>query len=242
MPVVKNSSEFSVIKGSVDMLDGIATLKPVTSAGKTVAYYVTGKYNIITGYTNVIILGRMGAEIVAVLGPLGQLSASKLTAFIPKFGTQTLNILNALTSDPANEQVSRIPTLTDTKTTYKDFKVLFIGNIMSPASVKTFKWLSECDTSAIDAGTLKEQVKAGVGAVKQIGKNNVQDVKKTVEAVKSSAKSTASDIKNQVQKTKESIEELKNMKNMFKRPSNNSGSQSSAETPSDAVTSTPSAE
>ncbi len=242
MPVVKNSSEFSVIKGSVDMLDGIATLKPVTSSGKTVAYYVTGKYNIITGYTNVIILGRMGAEIVAVLGPLGQLSASKLTAFIPKFGTQTLNILNALTSDPANEQVSRIPTLTDTKTTYKDFKVLFIGNIMSPASIKTFKWLSECDTSAIDAGTLKEQVKAGVGAVKQIGKNNVQDVKKTVEAVKSSVKSTASDIKNQVQKTKESIEELKNLKNMFKRPSNNSGSQSSAETPSDAVTSTPSAE
>ena len=218
MPVVKNSSEFTLIDGALDMSDGIATLKPVKSTGKTVAYYVTGKYNLLTGYTNVIILGRMGAEIVAVLGPLGQLSASKLTSYLPKFGTQTLNILNALTSDPANEKVSLIPKLTNTTTGYKDFKVLFIGNIMSPASVKTFKWLSICDTSTVEAGTIKEQVKAGVNAVKQTGKNNIQDVKKTVEATKTSAQNTANEIKNQVQKTKESIQELKNLKNMFKLP------------------------
>ena len=83
MPVVQSSSNFSKISGKVTMADGIATLVPVKSQGKSLSYFLTGKYNVINGYTNVIILGRMGADLVAVMGPLGQLSVSKLASFLP---------------------------------------------------------------------------------------------------------------------------------------------------------------
>ena len=216
MPVVQSSSKFSEITGKVNLKNGIATLAPVKSSGSSVAYFVTGQYNIINGYTNVIVLGRMGADIVAVLGPLGQLSVSKIASYLPSFGAKTLTMLSSLTSDPSTEKVSEIPALTTNSTNSKDFKVVFVGNITNAASVKSFKWLSECDTTELQNASLKGQMQTSVNTIKQSGIDTINDAKKTVEDTKNSVKTTAEDIKNQVQKTKESIEELKNLKNMFK--------------------------
>jgi len=218
MPVVQNSSEFKNIDGSLSLNNGVANLKSVKSSGPSMAYYVKGKYNLISGYTNVVILGRLGSDLVVALGPLGQLSASKLTSYIPKFGAQTAAVLNSLTSNPSAESISQIPALTGGNNNTKDFKVVFDGNVTSASSIKSFKWLTTCDTSGITGGTLKEQFKSSTEALKTSGKTSVQDVKKSVEDVKESAKTTAEDIKNQVQKTKDSIKELKNLKNMFKSP------------------------
>ena len=240
-PVIQNSSNFKTLSGKVDLADGIATLTPVKSAGPSIAYYITGKYNLINGYTNVVILGRMGADVVAALGPLGQLSVSKLTSYLPKFGTQTLNIINTLTSNPIKENLSLIPKLSGNSDNYKDFKVIFNGNVTSPTSIKTFKWLSQCDTSEIQNGSLKDQVKTGVDAIKQTGQNNIQDVKKSVEDVKNAAKTTAEDVRNQVQKTKDSIQELKNLKNMFKTPSSNTSTPAPATTSSTTSSQAPAA-
>lgn len=219
MPVVQNASEFKSINGGLTLNNGIANLNTVKSTGPSMAYFVKGNYNLISGYTNVVILGRLGADVVAALGPLGQLSANKLTSYIPKFGTQTANILNALTSNPASENVSAIPALSSGNTNAKDFKVVFTGNVTSASSIKSFKWLSTCDTSAITGGSLKEQLKNSTDTLKNSGKNTVQDVKKSVESAKETAKTTAEDIKNQVQRTKDSIQDLKNLKNIFKSPS-----------------------
>ena len=162
----------------------------------------------------------MGADVVAALGPLGQLSVSKLTSYLPKFGTQTLNIINTLTSNPIKENLSLIPKLSGNSDNYKDFKVIFNGNVTSPTSIKTFKWLSQCDTSEIQNGSLKDQVKTGVDAIKQTGQNNIQDVKKSVEDVKNAAKTTAEDVRNQVQKTKDSIQECHDILPFFEEPVN----------------------
>ena len=217
MPVVQNASNFDTLNGSITLAKGIATLNPVKSAGPSLAYYVTGKYNLINGYTDVVILGRMGADVVAVLGPLGELSASKLTSYIPKFGTQTASILNALTSNPASEKTSEIPALSNGSQNYKDFKVIFTGNVTSASSIKSFKWLSVCDTSSIEGGSLKEQLKTSTEALKNAGQNNIEDVKNTVEDIKNAAKDTADNIKQQIENTKDSIQDLKNLKNLFKK-------------------------
>ena len=218
MPVVQNASNFKLINGSLTLANGIANLKSIKSSGPSMAYFVTGQYNIINGYTNVVILGRLGADVISALGPLGQLSVSKLTSYLPKFGTQTVNILNSLTSNPKNENIAQIPSLSGNSQNAKDFKVIFNGSVTNPASIRSFKWLSDCDTSAISGGSFTEQLKQSTENLKNAGKNNIQDMKKGVENVKESAKNTAEDIKNQVQKTKESIQELKNLKNIFKKP------------------------
>ena len=215
LPVVQNTSNFKTITGSLSLSNGIANLKSVKSAGPSMAYFVTGQYNLINGYTNVVILGRLGADVVAALGPLGELSVTKLTSYIPKFGTQTANILSALTSSPKSENIAQIPVLTNGSTNAKDFKVIFTGNVTSASSIKSFKWLSECDTSAITGGSLKEQIKTTTEALKTNHQNNVEAVKQSVNDVKEAAKNTAEDVKNQIQKTKDSIQELKNL---FKKP------------------------
>ena len=95
---------------------------------------------------------------------------------------------------------------------------------MSPTSVRSFKWLSKCDTSAIDTGTIKQQVKNDINKLKQSGQNTINDAKKSVEDTKKAIQTTKEDIQNQVQKTKDSINELRNLKNMFKTQPKNSDS------------------
>ena len=215
MPVVQNTSNFKTINGSLSLQNGIAKLKSVKSAGPSLAYFVTGQYNLLSGYTNVVILGRLGADVVKALGPLGELSVSKLTSYIPKFGTQTASILSALTSDPKSENTDQIPGLSTGDNNTKNFKVVFTGNVTSASSIKSFKWLSTCDTSAITGGSLKEQLKTTTEALKTNHKNNVEAVKQNVEDVKEAAKNTVDNVKDKIQKTKDSIQELKNL---FKKP------------------------
>ena len=87
------------------------------------AYYVTGKYNLINASANVIILGRISSEVVSLLGPVGELSFSKLTAYIPVFGVATGNIINALPSNPDKEKIENIPALSSGSSDYKDFHI-----------------------------------------------------------------------------------------------------------------------
>ena len=79
---------------------------------------------------------------------------------------------------------------------YKDFKVEFNGGLESSSSVKSFKWLSDCDTSAID--------------IKQDFNNAVQSVKQDFEATKDAFKNSIQDSKQQLLDAKEEL------KNLFK--------------------------
>ena len=94
---------------------------------------------------------------------------------------------------------------------YNDFKVIFNGGVESKSSVKSFKWLSVCDTSEIEGGSLKEQLQQSQEAINQLREQKKEEVKQTVNAVKESAKQTTEDIKNQVQNVKDSIDEIKNL-------------------------------
>lgn len=215
LPVVKSSSNFASITGSVKLNNGIAQLAPVKSAGEAISYYVTGQYNLINGYTNVNILGRMSAELVVALGPLGDLSVSKISAYLPTFGANTLKLLGALTTNPATENTSQIPALTGKSSSHKDFKIVFNGNVTSPGSIKSFKWLSTCDTSQVTTGSVTTQLKNEVQNTKQNIQNEVQAAKQRAEAAKANAQAAAEDIKSQINNTKNKVNDLKNM---FKKP------------------------
>ncbi len=215
MPVMKSASEFKSITGEMTLKNGWAQIKSIKTTGPSMAYYITGNYNLINTSANLTILGRLGADIVAALGPIGELSVSKLTSYIPKFGTLTGNIINSMTTDPKSENIAEIPQLSNGSKNYKDFKAVFNGGIESKSSVKSFKWLSVCDTSQIEGGTLKDQLEASKQNMQQLRKEQIEEVKQSVEEVKNSAKQTAEELKNQLQNTKDSLNELKNL---FKKP------------------------
>ena len=225
--VIKQSANFDYIKGNITFNDGWANISSITSAGENTAYYITGKYNILNGTANLIILGRLSSDVVAVLGPLGELSVDKLTSYIPKFGTLTSSIIKTVTTNPAGEKTENIPSLTGGDTVYKDFKVEFNGGIESTSAVKSFKWLNNPDMSAIESTSLKEQVQTSTENLKQNIKTNIENVKEIQTQTKESLKNTASDIKQQSQQAKEDIKnQVQNVKdsvdeimNLFKKPS-----------------------
>lgn len=207
LPAIKNTAQFKTISGNLSFNNGWANLNPVKTSGPSMAYYITGKYNLLNGTANVVVLGRLSAEVVKLLGPLGDLSVEKLTSYIPKFGSLTGRLINALTTDPKKENISAIPALSSGNKNYKDFKVQFNGGVESRSSVKSFKWLSKCDTSAIETVTVKEQVQQTKQAVQEA----VQQKKDAVNDLLEQRRKQAEESRQQMQNAKEGLKNLKNL-------------------------------
>ena len=198
---VKNTALFKYIKGDMTFNNGWANISYIKTSGPTMSYFVSGRYNLLNGTTNVVVLGRLSSDVVALLGPIGELSVDKLTSYIPKFGTLTAIIIKSMTTSPAQENVAQIPPLTGSNKYYKDFKVVFNGGIESKSSVKSFKWLSDTDISAIDIKSTLTDVKKQFTDVK---KNTVEEVKKQYSDVKNS---TVNEVKNTVNDTKKQLQD-----------------------------------
>ena len=203
------------------------------------SYYIVGKYNILNATANVAILGRISAEVVSLLGPLGELSVTKLTSYIPVLGKATGILINALTMDPATERTSFIPPLSSGETKFKDFKVEFNGGVESKSSIKSFKWLSKCDTSGLESLTLKEQIEKTKETVQEIRQQQIDAFNKKLEEQRQQAQ----EARQQMLDAKEGL------KNLFKKPepqTTPSETPTSTESPVENVqgsdTQTPSAE
>ncbi len=194
----------------------------------------SGVYNILPNTANIIILGRLEAKVVSSLGVLGDLSADKILSYIPKFGAITSNILKNLTVDPASENTQLIPALTNGSTKYKDFKVVFNGPVESSSSVRSFKWLSQCEIEKTDVKQelqdAKEAVKNNINNQIETTKTNVQNVKNNInnivethknrtEAAKQNFEQSKADFQKAKENSKQNVE---NLKNLFKNAAQNS--------------------
>lgn len=62
LPVVKNTAKFKNISGTLSFNGGWAQLNPVKMSGPSMSYYITGKYNLLNGTANLVILGRLSAR------------------------------------------------------------------------------------------------------------------------------------------------------------------------------------
>lgn len=196
LQVIQEADKYKYIEGKLILGKGSANISKIDVVGPLMAYHVTGKYNILPNTADLLILGRLDSKVVSVLGPLGELSADKLLAYIPKFGAATSNILGKLTANPEKENTAAIPALSSGSNAYKDFKVEFVGSAASASSVRSFKWLSVCDTSEID---IKQELKDAQEAVKNTVKSfkdAFSQAKSDAQAAKESSKQSAENLKN----------------------------------------------
>ncbi len=193
LSAVKNTAKYDYITGDMTFSNGWANISSIKSTGASLAYFVYGKLHLINMSTNLTILGRLDQSVVSLLGPVGELSADKLLSAIPKFGSLTASIVKNLTTDPKGERISEIPKLSNGSESYKDFKVVFNGGIDSTSSIKSFKWLTQVDTSALEpqmnvVDTFKT-IKSTVG-------NDIDNVIDSVKSQKEALKNTADELKN----------------------------------------------
>ena len=196
LPVIKNTAQFKTINGTLSFSDGWATLVPVKTSGPSMSYYITGKYNLLNATANVVVLGRISAEVVKLLGPLGDLSVSKLTSLIPGVGSTTVALIRAITTNPYGEKISEIPQLSSGNKNYKDFKVQFNGGVESASSVKSFRWLSVCDTSEIESFKIKDQVENVKQAVQEAKQQQIDAFNKKMEEQRKQAQEANQELKN----------------------------------------------
>ena len=189
---VKNASQFEYIKGKLSFANAYANLQPVTLSGSSMAYYITGTYNLLNGSANVVVLGRLSKGVVSSLGNLGSLAVSKVSKSIPALGVLTSSVVKSMNESPKNVDISKIPNLTPVTADYKDFKVVFSGGIESTSSVKSFKWINDVDTSELDASSISETadaVKNQLNQAKSTVQSAVQNIKGTSkEEIKQQAK------------------------------------------------------
>lgn len=248
---IQEADRFKSISGNMTFSSGVATITKILVSGPAMSYHVKGTYNILPNSANLIILGRLDSKVVSLLGPLGQLSAEKLLSYIPKFGAATANILNQLTSDPKNEDVSVIPALSSGSKSYKDFKVVFNGPVEGATSVRSFKWLSACDTSEMN---IQQDLLNAQKAVTENITNKITETQTKVENVQKNISTAVETHKAKVEQTKKDIEQAKsdlqtlkdsskqsaeNLKNLFQNALKNSNQKMPAPSTSEpAVTST----
>jgi len=231
---LQEADKFKSIDGDLTLSNGSAQLTKILVSGPLMAYYVTGSYNILPNSAKLIILGRLDAKVVSLLGPLGELSAEKLLSYIPKFGAMTSKMLKQLTSDPANENTELIPALSGGSTAFRDFKVVFDGPVQSSSSVKSFKWLSVCDTTKMnikdEIQNVQDAVKTNINTKVENAKTNAQNIKTNVNNIIETQKNNVQDIKNEFNQTKSDLKSIKdnakqnsdNVKNLFKNVLKNS--------------------
>jgi hypothetical protein len=129
--------------------------------------------------------------VIKYLGPIGEFSVDKILSNIPILGSLTSSLAHVLTTDPRGERVSEIPALSSNSNSYKDFKVIFNGGIESKSSIKSFKWLNNVDTSAIEPQSVTETIKS----LKTTVGSDVQNVIDTVKNQKDTLKNTANELK-----------------------------------------------
>ena len=237
LATINETDKFKYIKGEMTFANGTANLSKILVSGPLMSYYVNGSYNIIPNSAALTILGRLDAKVVSVLGPLGQLSADKLLSYIPKFGAATASILKQLSSDPASENTALIPELSSGSKEYKDFKVVFNGNVENPSSVRSFKWLSACDTSQLDIKQDLENaakaVQSNINTTIENTQNAINNAQKNIDNAINVHKNRIEEAKKELQQTKTDIQNLKqnskqgaeNLKNLFQNAIKNSQTQ-----------------
>ena len=144
----RNTGEFKKIEGKISLANGWANITSLESSGPNMSLYITGKYNLLTGNSDLKVLGKISSSVVSVLGPLGSFSLNKVVEKLPDAGLAILNTIktiaptNPLFADINKNDLAKIPPLStvSNNSTSKDFQVLINGPISKTTSIKSFKW------------------------------------------------------------------------------------------------------
>ncbi|MBR1976907.1 hypothetical protein IKA15_01355 [bacterium] len=142
-----NTGEFSSLEGTLTFGNGWATINKFTSRGANMSLYATGKYNLLTNYADMKILGRISPHVANKLGPVGDFTLNKVLEKMPSKALAVLEAVktvapkNPLLATISKDDIAKIPELTaGSAEGEKEFQVLIQGLVSSVKSVKSFKW------------------------------------------------------------------------------------------------------
>jgi len=128
------TGEFSNIYGSVAIKDGVAHDVEITTQGKDLSLFISGKYDFSTSIADMEVLGLLSQKISTVLGPIGNISVNTLFNMIP--GVDLSKDSKVL------ENINKIPGVEISNKAYRKFVAEIMGNINGDNYVTSFKWIN----------------------------------------------------------------------------------------------------
>ena len=128
------TGDFSDINGKINIKDGEADKIEITTRGKDLSLFITGKYNFSSAQADMEVFGLLSKKISTMFGPLGNLSLNTLFNAIP--GVDLSKDNKILT------QINKIPGIELSSKAYRKFIAEIKGNINGDDYVTSFKWIN----------------------------------------------------------------------------------------------------
>ena len=128
------TGDFSDIIGDITIKDGVADDVEITTRGKDLSLFISGKYNFSNSNAEMEVLGLLSKKISTMFGPLGNVSLNTLFNVIP--GVDLSKDTKVL------EHINKIPGIELSNKAYRKFVAEIKGNINGENYVTSFKWIN----------------------------------------------------------------------------------------------------
>lgn len=208
----QNSASFDSLQGNVEFSSGKMKINEIISKGSNMSLLVTGDFGLLNNVGNIEVLGRVSSGIVSSLGPIADMSVSGLVSHLGQFGSVASSLLNKYNLMASEEILKKVPPLSREDSDSRCFTVLINGDVYSPKSVKTFKWLmSENDAKSAQSTFSEFNLKMNLDEVKQNVKESVESNVKNIQTqLQTTIEQKKNSVLDKLNETKQQHEALKN--------------------------------
>jgi len=131
---------FEKLQGNVHAMNGVLYTEDITSSGKNLSLFISGRLDMLTNNADIQVLGRMSKKISGMLGPIGSVSINQFIDYIPGLGflPNTADRKGIIDLIPG---LSKIPGLELNDDKYRQFAVQINGDLYNQDSVRSFRWI-----------------------------------------------------------------------------------------------------
>ena len=128
------TGNFSDIYGTMTINKGVTDNIEISTRGKDLSLFITGKYNFSTSEAQMEVLGLLSKKISTMFGPLGNVSLNTLFNVVP--GVDLAKDSYIL------DKINKIPGIELSSKAFRKFIAEIDGNINSENYVKSFSWIN----------------------------------------------------------------------------------------------------
>ena len=139
------TSHFDVLKGRVEMKDGVVKLVPITSMGPVMCLYIAGDMNLLSNQADMVLRARLGSKIADMLGPIAAVNPINLLKATPGMNVAAAKMFALFCEEVTKEEMDMIPNFDEKFNTLSatNFQIVLAGDVAKPLSLfKSFKWLA----------------------------------------------------------------------------------------------------
>ncbi|MDD3419279.1 MAG: AsmA-like C-terminal region-containing protein [Candidatus Gastranaerophilales bacterium] len=131
----QKTGHFDTINVDFKVKDGVLYTDNLVSRGKKLSIYLAGNFDMSTNYSDFTILGKVSKSIMPLLGPVGNLSISKIVNNIPGVDNKDKNLAHIIPG------LAKVPGVDFNDKGFRRFIVNIEGDLYDQKSVKNFRWI-----------------------------------------------------------------------------------------------------